>query len=205
MLPSLLFQQKRFWAALAAGVLVLVSGGWWAARSYRRAEVRAVLNAHAPFRTPPLELMLPRVLVEDSASRALLEPGVRQGLWVLQPPSVQRSAFEIRLTGQGQRLFSVVGDQIIATFTIGSREVTYLDDLEENFPSRRARFRYVWKALHSRIGLLGAPPEIGREYAGEAWLFYENNRWKVLRWTTPELDEVVARFRGLPSPADRPR
>ena len=47
------------------------------------------------------------------------------------------------------------------------------------------------------LGAAAPAPE--REYEGEALLLYENDRWRVLHWSTPELDDAVARFRTLPS------
>ena len=39
-------------------------------------------------------------------------------------------------------------------------------------------------------------PESGQEYEGEALFSYENEQWRVLRWTTP-LEDAIARFREL--------
>lgn len=193
-----LFRRKQVWAAAAAMVLALTLAVVWTVRGFQRAELRDLLNTHPPFQTPPLEIVFPRLVVETDASREVLDPGVRMGLWRLWRRGGQPAVLEVRLTDRGYRLFSVVGNQIIATFKAGTRQVTTVQELGGVFPSRRARFRYVWKNLHPDIELLGpAAPQVGKEYDGEALLSYEKDRWNVLHWSTPGFDEAVARFRRL--------
>jgi len=203
MLPGWLFHSKKLWVAVGAGVLALVLVSVWSLRTYRRAQVRDLLNAHAPFQSPPLEVSFPRFVLADSGSRDVLEPGLRMGLWSLEPRSGEPAVWEVRLTNRGHRWFSQVGNQIVATFKLGTRKVSRLLNLGGTFPRLRAQFRYAWTSLHPSAEVLGASaPELARNYEGEAWLFYEQDRWKVLYWSTPELEQALARFRSLQSSAE---
>ncbi|MBI1955491.1 MAG: hypothetical protein HYS38_03770 [Acidobacteria bacterium] len=204
MLSRSVFQEKKFWVAVGACALAVILGGLWARRSLQRAQVRNLLNEQAGFRSPALEITFPRRVIDNKASDELLQPGVRLGFWTLYRHQGSPDFWEVRLTERGRRLFSVVGNQILATFRIGTREVTKVAELQGSSGSRQVRFRYVWKELHPDLAVLGAAaPAPEREYEGEALLLYENDRWRVLHWSTPELDEAVARFRTLPAaPAD---
>ena len=200
MLSRSVFQEKKLWIAVGACALAVILGGLWARRSLQRAQVRDLLNEQAGFRSPALEITFPRRVVYNTASEELLQPGVRLGLWTLHRPQGSPDSGEVRLTDRGRRLFSVVGNQILATFRIGTREVTKVVELEGNSGSRQVRFHYVWKDLHPDLEVLGAAaPAPEREYEGEALLLYENDRWRVRHWSTPELDDAVARFRTLPA------
>lgn len=195
-----LFRQRKFWAACGIAVLLVITAYVWTVRSLRRAEVRERLNAQIAFRNPALEVMFPRQVIDTPAGRELLAPGDRLGLWALQPRSGNPAVLEVLVTNAGWRLFSVVGNQILATFRAGHREVTRVLDLKGDSRRLQVRFQYRWLELHPRIGVLGdAAPEIGREYEGEAFLEYEKERWKVVYWDTP-LEQAIARFRALEAP-----
>ncbi|MBI4464283.1 MAG: hypothetical protein HY647_06220, partial [Acidobacteria bacterium] len=113
------------------------------------------------------------------------------------------AVLEIYVTNAGLRLFSIAGNQIMAITRAGSREVTQVLAIRGDDRNRQVRFRYRWTDRHPAAGILGdAAPEIGREYDGEALLASDGERWKVLHWTTP-LEEAIARFRELGSPASR--
>ncbi|MBI4465031.1 MAG: hypothetical protein HY647_10030 [Acidobacteria bacterium] len=201
MLDRSLFQKKPFWVAVAAGALVLALLLVWAIRSYQRAQVRNLLNEHPAFQNPPLAVSFPRLLPEDAPVSEVLEPGVSLGLWTLRRRAGEPPAWEVRLSERGLRWFSQVGNQIVATFRLGTRQVIRVTSLGGNYPSRSVRFQYVWKAAHPAVGVLGeAAPQIGQVYEGDALLFYEQDRWKVMHWSTPELDQAVARFRALGLP-----
>lgn len=201
MWDSALLRDKRVWAALGAGALLIVLSGFWAVRSYQRAQARDALNAFAPFHSPPLEMLFPRFVIENQASRQALAAGGREGVWRLHPLGGSPPVWEVRLTDQGLRWFSVVGKQVVATFTVGRREVTRVVALKNTFPSRRVRFRFVWTELHRASVVLGAgKPEIGREFEGEALLYYGGEGWRILHWTAPEFDREVSQFNSLQSP-----
>ena len=204
MLPVAQLQQKKFWIRVGVCALVVIVGGLWARRSIQRSQARNLLNEQAGFRSPALEVSFPRLVTANPASEELLQPGDRLGLWTLHRRQGPPDSLEVRLTDRGRRLFSVVGNQILATFQIGTREVTRVVELQGSSGSRRVRFRYAWKDLHPNIEVLGTTaPELGTEYEGEALLLYENDRWHVLHWTTPQLDDAVGRFRTLkPAPGD---
>ena len=195
-----LIYDKRFWAATGASVLLLAALIGWGARAYQRSRMRQALNTFAPFHTPPLEMVFPQTMADNAASRALLESGVRKGLWTLRRLGGNAPVVEILLSRQGQRLFSVVGKQVVATFQAGTRQATAILDLEDTFPSRRVRFRYAWKTLHPGTSVLGAEvPIIGTDYEGDALFFYEDDQWRLLHWTTPQFDSAVRRFKTLHS------
>ena len=185
------------------GLLVATSLVFWTRRSLRRAEMLRVVNEQVGFRNPPLQAMFPRVVPDTPANRTLLEPGARLRLWSLHPRSENPALLEVRLTSAGLRLFTGAGSQFMAIVGAGSREATQVLDIRGDDRNRQVRFRYRWTQLHPAAGIFGdAAPEIGREYEGEALLAYENERWRVLHWTTP-LEEAIARFRTLGSPAAR--
>jgi hypothetical protein len=194
---------KRFWLAAGTAILVLAGLGWWGRHSYRRGQARDALNSFAPFQRPPLDIQFPEVLAASARNREILQAGVRNGIWTLHQHGSNPNAMEVLLTSQGQRWFSVVERQIVATFIAGNREATEVLAVNEIFPSRQIRFRYRWKEFHpASAAVLGQElPAVGKEYAGDAVLFYENNRWRLMQWDTPEFDAAVARFKGLePAP-----
>ncbi|MBI3934409.1 MAG: hypothetical protein HY316_06925 [Acidobacteria bacterium] len=198
-----LLRDKRVWAALLAAAVLLTAAVVWAAGSYHRAQARNGLNEFAPFANPALELMFPRLVIENEASRKILDAGIRDGMWTLHARGGTPPSLEVRLTNEGQRWFSGVGDQIVATFTAGTREATRIEELEDIFPSRRVRFRYRWTQYQSASAVLGAGlPEIGQEQEGEALFLYENGQWRPMHWTTPAFDEAVDQFKSL-EPAPR--
>ena len=198
-----LLRQKRFWVAMGIGLLVVTLLVFWTRRTIRRAEMQRALNESVAFRDPPLEVMFPRVVADTPAHRALLEPGVRLGFWVLRPRADNPGVLEVGVTNAGLRLFSGARNQLMAIVGAGRREVTQVLDVRGDNRNRQVRFRYRWTERHPATGIFGeAAPEIGREYEGEALAAYENERWKVLHWTTP-LEESIARFRELGNPADR--
>ena len=198
-----LLRLRKFWAACGIGVLLVITAYVWTVRSLRRAEVRKELNAQIAFRDPALEMMFPRQVSDTPANRELLAPGDRLGLWALRARSGNPAVLEVLVTNAGWRLFSVVGNQILATFRAGHREVTRVLDLKGDSRRLQVRFQYRWLELHPRIGVLGeAAPEVGREYEGEAFLEYENDRWKVVYWDTP-LEQAIAHFRGLGAASGR--
>ena len=200
MLSRSVFQEKKLWITVGTCTLAVILGGLWARRSLQRAQGRNLLNEQAGFRSPALEITFPRRVIDNNTSNELLQPGVRLSLWTLHQHQGSMEYWEVRLTDRGRRLFSVVGNQVLATFRIGTRAVTRIVELEENSGSRQVRFRYVWKELHPNLEVLGAAaPAPEREYDGEALLLYENDRWRVRHWSTPELDDAVARFRTLSS------
>lgn len=181
-------------------MLLHVLGILVAWRSVQRGQARDLLNEQTGFRSPALEVTFPRLVIANLESEELLEPGVHLGLWTLRPRQDQSDLLEVQLTDRGRRSFSLVGNQIIATFPIGTRAVSQVVELRGSSGSRQVRFRYAWKSLHPDAEVLGsAAPEPDREYEGEALFLYENNRWKVLHWATPDLDNTVARFRTLMS------
>lgn len=201
-LPSVT-RKKKFWVAAGTCALLLILGVLWARRSIQRAEVRDLLNRQTGFRNPALEVAFPRRVVNNSTSEALLQPGVHLGLWSLHRSAGSADFVEVRLTERGRRVFSVVGNQVLATVRAGTREVIGLLELRGNSGSRQAHFRYVWKQLHPDLAVLGdSAPVAGREYEGEALFLLENGRWKVVHWATPEWDQAVGRFRTLASAPD---
>jgi hypothetical protein len=195
-----LIYDKRFWAATGASLLLLAALIGWGVRSHQRSRMQQALNAFAPFHTPPLELAFPQIIADSAAARAILEPGVRKGLWTLRRLGGNPPTVAVMLSSQGERWFSVVGKQVVATFQAGSRQATAILDLEDTFPSRRVRFRYVWQTLHIGTNVLGPEmPLLGTEYEGDAIFFYENDQWRLLHWTTPQFDFAVKRFKTLQS------
>ena len=197
-----LIRDKRVWTAILTSVVLLAGLLVWAVRSYHRAQARDGLNEFAPFENPALALSFPSVVLANESARKLLEGGVRQRIWTLHPRGGTPPSLEVRLTNEGQRWFSVVGNQIVATFKTGTREATRVLELEEIFPTRQVRYHYQWKQLQFASGVLGEElPEIGKEYEGEALFHYENGQWRVMHWTTPLYDQAVNQFKALqPAP-----
>lgn len=194
-----LLRNRPLWLAAVATLLLTSAGAWWGVRSYQRSQVRELLNQFAPFRNPALEVQFPASVAASGAHRALLEQGQRAGFWIVRETNNGQS-LETRITREGQRYFSTVGQRIVAGFSAGRRTVTEIDSLDGEFPSRRVRFRYVWTELHPALVILGgAAPETGKEYAGEALLFYENDDWKFLHWMAPEFEAAQNRFNALDS------
>jgi len=206
MSPADLFHDKRFWIAVAAVALLTTPGVWWMLRSRHREEVRSALNGHPPFQNPALELSFPSVVPDSPENRELLQPGVRLGLWSLRTNRRRRSEMEVRLSDDARLLFSQVGTRIIATFKAGIREVIEVEEIRETFPTRQVRFRYVWRTVHPAAAVLGPEvPAQGQVYEGDALLFYRNERWNVLHWTTATLADALARFQILdPVPPEDP-
>lgn len=195
-----LLRQKRFWVGMGIVLLVAASLVFWTRRNLRRVEMQRALNETVAFRTPPLQVMFPRVVADTPEHRALLEPGARLGYWVLRPRADNPGVLEVGVTGAGLRLFSGTGNQLMAIVGAGRREATQVLDVRGDERDRRVRFRYRWTERHPAAGIFGeAAPEIGREYEGEALAAFENERWKVLHWTTP-LEDSIARFRELGGP-----
>jgi hypothetical protein len=199
--PALL-RDRRFWAAVGAVALLIVLLTFWAVRSYQRAQARDALNAFAPFQSPPMELQFPRFVVENDASRQVLAAGAREGIWTLHALGGKPPVWDVRLTNQGQRWFSVVGKQVVATFKAGARRVTRVVALENmSSATRSVRFRFVWTGLHPGSVALGTgTPMIGEEYEGEALFFYEQDKWRILHWSAPEFEQAVSQFNTLQSP-----
>ena len=167
-------------------------------RIYHRRQVRQTLNSFAPFRDPALEIQFPQTVASNERNKSILAAGVQNGVWVLRQGARNPNVMEIILTDQGNRWFSVVEKRIIATFKVGSREATAVTALSEIFPSRQIRFQYHWNQFHPAAVILGDRlPEAGREYAGEAVLFYENDHWRLMDWKTPEFDSAVEQFKQL--------
>ena len=164
--------------------------------------MQRVLNEQTAFHSPALGIMFPQVAPDTPAHRELLEPGERLRFWVVRPRSGDPARLEVRVTDAGRRLFSPVGNQILATFGAGRREVTGVLAVRGDDRTRQVRFRYRWTELHPGVRVLGdAAPEAAQEYEGEALASYENERWRIVHWTTP-LEEAVARFRELGTPAN---
>lgn len=200
MVAPALLGYKKLWVAAVSGLLVLALLSVGAVRSWQRTQVRNLLNGQPAFRNPPLEVSFPRLLKDNEQVQEVLEPGVSLGLWSLRRRRDKSAVWEVQLSERGLRWFSQVGNQIVATFQLGTRQASRVTELGGNYPSRNARFQYVWRALHPAIGVLGeAAPQMEQVYEGEALLSYEQDRWKVMHWSTPELDQVVARFRALES------
>jgi len=198
-----LLREKRFWAAAAGSLLLATLLVFWIGRTLRHREMQRVLNAQEAFHSPPLGIMFPQVAPDTPAHRDLLAAGERRQYWVVQPRAGESGRLEIRVTDAGRRFFSPVGSQILATFGAGRREVTRVLRVEEFNPTRRIRFRYRWTELHPAMSVLGeAAPDAAQEYEGEALASFENQRWRIVHWTTPH-EEAVARFRELGSPASR--
>ncbi|MBI4441755.1 MAG: hypothetical protein HY649_00110 [Acidobacteria bacterium] len=196
---------RKLWAACAAGALALALLSVWAVRSYQRVQVRNLLNDNPAFRNPPLEVsfprLLPQLLMDSGAVSEILEPGVAMGLWSLRRRGSQPPSWEIQLSERGRQWFSPVGNQIIAVFRLGTRRVLRVTELSGSFPSRSARFQYVWETLHPAVGVLGeAAPQAGAVYEGESLLSYEQDRWKLKHWSMIGLDQALARFRALQLP-----
>jgi len=191
-------RDKRVWAALLSVAVLLAGLVFWAARSYHRAQVRDGLNEFAPFANPALDLAFPRVVLETEASRNLLEAGARRRIWTLHSRDGTPPALEVRLTNEGQRWFSVVGNQIIATFKVGTREATRVLELHDIFPTRQVRYRYRWTRFQPGSEILGEDmPELETEYDGEALFHYEDGQWRVMHWSTPVYDRAVEKFKSL--------
>lgn len=188
-------RDRKFWIAIVAAVALVAGLCLWAVRSYHRSQAREDLNAVAAFVNPALELSFPRIVrVNDEASR-ILEVGFRERIWTLHQRGGNPASVEVRLTDRGRRWFSVVGNEIVATFKAGTREATRVLELEDIFPTRRVRFRYRWTGFHPATAVLGPEsPRIGREYEGEALFLYENERWRLMHWTSPDLERALGQF-----------
>lgn len=197
-----LFQDWRFWLAALAALALLVGLILWGVRGYHRAQARSDLNRFAPFQNPAMDLIFPRLVRDSPESRAVLEAGVRQRLWTLHPRGGTAAELEIRLTNEGQRWFSIVGNQVIATFKAGARQATRVVELEDIFPTRRIRFRFRWTQLHPAVAVLGKQaPETGAEYEGEALFRHESGGWRLMHWSTPAFDDALRQFQELaPTP-----
>jgi hypothetical protein len=192
-----LLRNPRVWVAIGAAVVVLAAVVWWGVRSHRRSEALDALNSFAPFVSPPLDIQFPEVVAATEKNMEVLQMGFRNGVWTLRKRNP--SAMEVLLTNQGQRWFSAVERRIIATFKAGNREATEVISLSETFPTRQIRFRYRWRQFHpGSAAVLGKDlPSLGNEYEGEAVMFYENNRWQLKHWNTPDFDDAMARFKSL--------
>ncbi|MGH9783301.1 MAG: hypothetical protein ACRD88_03875 [Terriglobia bacterium] len=188
---------------MGGGLLVAVVLFFWIGRTLRHSEMRRLLNEQDAFHSPALGMMFPQVAPDTPAHRDLLAAGVRLQFWVVRPRSGDPSRLEVRVTDTGRRYFSPVGNQILATFGAGRREVTRVLEVRGGDQTREVRFRYRWTEIHPGVRVLGdAAPEIGQEFEGTALASFENERWRIARWTTP-LEEAVARFRELGTPANR--
>lgn len=198
----------RLSLAIAAGLIAIVLLAFWITRTMQYGEMQRVLNEQAAFHDPPLGIMFPQIVSDTPAHRELLEPGTRLRYWIIRPlsrdperPSSER--IEVRITDAGRRLFTPVGNQILATFGAGVREVTRMLSIEGGDQTRQVRFRYRWTELNPGVAVLGdTKPESGREYEGEALFSYENEQWRVLHWTTP-LEDAIVRFREMGAPTTR--
>jgi hypothetical protein len=196
-------RDKRVWIAGLSTAALLAVLIIWAVRSHRRAEARDALNQYAPFSNPALELAFPQVALDTPEARDLLEGGVRRRMWTLHSLNGPSPSIEVRLTREGYRWFSLVRSRVVAAFKVGNREVTRILTLKEIFPTRQVRYRYRWTRFQSAGDVLGEErPQVGKEYEGEALLHFENDKWNVMHWTTPDYDRVVDRF-GLLEPASR--
>jgi hypothetical protein len=192
---------RSFWITVLVVAILVTALGFWSVRAYRRSQSRSLLNSFAPFQNPPLGLVFPRVLAATDSSRQVLAAGVREGVWGVSERAGRSPSLEVWLTVQGQKWFSIVGSELVATFKAGRRQVTEVESIEQTFPSRLVRFRYIWQEFHPGTAVLGSGmPEPNREYAGEALLLYEGEEWRVMHWTTPDYDEAIARFKNLQSP-----
>ena len=191
-------RDHRVWIAIVATVVLVAGLSFWAVRSHHRSQALKDLNAFVAFRNPALELSFPRISRVNDGARKILEVGFREGIWTLHQGGGNPASVEVQLTDQGRRWFSVVGNEIVATFKAGTREATRVLELEDIFPSRRVRFRYRWIGFHPATAVLGAElPEIGREYESDALLLYENERWRLMHWTSPELERALGQFQAL--------
>jgi len=189
--------RRRFLIAAGSGLLVLVLLVFWVGRVRRYAEMQRVLNAERAFHDPALGIMFPQILRDTPAHRELLEPGASLRYWIIRPMGSDPEKMEVRVTDTGRRLFTPVGNQVLATFKAGVREVTRILSIDGGDQTREVRFRYRWTELHPGVAVLGdSTPESGQEYEGEALFFYENEQWRALRWTTP-LEDSIARFREM--------
>jgi hypothetical protein len=187
---------------VAGGLLVATLLVFWIGRTLRHSEMRRVLNEQAAFHSPALGIMFPQVAPDTPAHRDLLAAGERLRYWVVRPRAADASRLEVRVTDTGRRFFSPVGNQILATFGAGRREVTRVLEVRGGDQTREVRFLYRWTELHPGVAVLGqAAPEAGQEYEGKALASFENERWRIVNWTT-SLEEAVARFRELGSPAN---
>ena len=195
--------RRQFFIATGSGLLVLVLLFFWAGRSRRNAEMQRVLNELPAFHDPALGIMFPQIVADTLAHRQMLEPGTDLRYWIIRPMSRDPQKIEIRVTDTGRRLFTPVGDQILATFTAGAREVTRILSIEGGDQTREVRFRFRWTELHPGVAVLGnTKPETGQEYEGEALFSFENQQWRVLHWTTP-LEDEIARFREMGPPTSQ--
>ncbi len=196
-------RDPRAWAAGGISLLLLASLLFWAIRAHQRTEARDTLNAYEPFSNPPLELLFPASVADQPGASDLLEPGSRERIWAVRQRGGRVPSLEVRLTSDGRRWFSTVGNRIIATFKAGERSVTRILSLGGTFPSRQIGFEYSWSSLHPAMKIFGEDaPAPGETYEGEALLYYENDAWRVLHWSTPDFDHAVERFRSL-APARR--
>jgi hypothetical protein len=191
--------RQRVLVGVGTSLLVLLLLFFWVGRSRRNAEMQRVMNELPAFHDPALGVMFPQVVANTPAHRETLEPGTDLRYWIIRSMS-DPAKIEVRVTDTGRRLFTPVGDQILATFTAGAREVTRIVSIEGGDQTRQIRFRYRWTELHPGVAVLGdTKPETGQEYEGEAMFSFENEQWRVLHWTTP-LEDAIARFRELGAP-----
>jgi hypothetical protein len=191
-------QDKRVWAAALSAVVLIAGLVLWGMRSHNRSVALEGLNGFPPFENPAFDLSFPRTVVDNASARSVLEPGERRRIWTLHPIGGTPAALEVRLTNQGQRWFSLVNNQVIATFKAGSRQAIRILVLDDVFPRRHVRFRYRWTHLHDASAILGPmAPEIGVDYEGEALFLFEKDAWRLMHWTTPVYDQALDYFRGL--------
>ena len=192
-----LLQNPRVWAVFGIAAAIVAGLAWWGVRSHHRSQALDALNSFAPFASPPLDIQFPEVVAATDKNLAILQAGFRNGVWTLRKRNPD--GLEILLTNQGQRWFSAVERSVVATFKAGNREATEVFALSEAFPTRQIRFRYRWSRFHpGSVAVLGDQlPSVSNEYEGEAVLSYENNRWRVMHWNTPDFDDAVARFKTL--------
>ena len=189
--------------AAGCGLLGVMLLFFWTGRTLERSEMRRVLNEQAAFHDPPLGIMFPQVVSDTPDHRELLAAGEGLRYWIIRPMTRDSGRIEVRVTDTGRRLFTPVGDQILATFGAGAREVTRVLGIEGGDQTRQVRFRYRWTELPPAVAVLGdTTPESGPEYEGEALFSYENEEWRVVHWTTP-LEDAIARFREMGTPAVR--
>ncbi len=187
--------------AAASVVLLLVGTGWWAVRANQRSEMIELLQKFAPIGKPPLEIQFPATLSGSAETRLLLAPGAEADFWMVRGSS-SGGPLEVRVTRNGQRYFSAVGNRIVAGFGAGTRSITGIDEITDTPPTRRVKFRYVWAEVHPALIFLGdGSPVTGKEYAGDAMLVRVGENWTLAHWTTPEFDAAQKQFQSLTSAA----
>src|SRR5262249_18007789 len=125
---------KRLWAAIGVAIALLLASAWLGIRAYHRGQARQTINSFAAFGNPPLDVQFPQVVASTEGNRSILSAGVNNGIWRLHQRTSDSSTMEVVLTDQGQKWFSVVEKQVIATFKAGGREATTVTSLSEIFP-----------------------------------------------------------------------